>query len=116
MNYEAIKVWVDVAQFAWMIAATIWAFWGNKHKETHERIGAAETEIGDHSDRLAKVEAHVKHMPRHDDITQVRELISRVGGDVKGVQADVRGVRELIQPMQHTIQLMNEFLLNHNRR
>jgi len=104
MNYEAVKVWIDVSQFAWMIAATIWAFWGNKAKETNVRVDGVERTTSDHAKWLTRINEQVKHLPTS---AELEELV----GDVKALKAGMDGMREGLKGITRQLELINEYLL-----
>jgi len=104
MNYEATKVWIDAAQFLWMIAATIWAFWGNKAKETNARIDGIEKKTVDHDKWLTRVNEQVKHLPTN---AELEELV----GDVKALKAGMDGMRDALKGITRQLELINEYLL-----
>lgn len=116
MDLETAKFVFSIAQFLLTGGIGIYVYISNKQRVTNERMQNMETEIDgrldDHSSRIARVEEGIKHLPSTSDIAQVRELVSRVGADVRGLQSDFNGMRELMKPMQRTIDLINDYLLN----
>ncbi len=116
MDLEAAKFVFNVLQFLLTGGIGIYVYISNKQRVTTNRIQEMETEIDDrlddHNGRIASIEATIKHQPTTKDIEAVRDLVARVGGDVRALQSDFSGLRELIKPMQHTINLVNDYLLN----
>lgn len=108
MSYEAAKVWVDVFQFAWMIGATIWAFWGNKSKETQDKVDAVEKRTQDHEKWLTRLNEQVKHLPTG---TELEELV----GDVKGLRAEVAGMSDAFKGVTRQLELINSYLLEQKK-
>lgn len=122
MNYDALKAWIDLAQFVWIIGATIWAFWGSKDKAIRAKLGKHAESIGEIDVRITRIEESSKHVPTHEDLSVMHEkmnelsqMVERIGGDVRATKAEVAGVRGLIVPMQRTIELVNEHLLNQSK-
>ena len=119
MSLEIAKMLFDALQFIATGLIAFYVYISNKQRATNERVAKLEAEIDsridDHSTRLTRVEETVRHLPIDDDITAVRDMVSRVGGDVKGLTSEVHGLRALMQPMQHTIELVNAYLLNQNK-
>lgn len=97
MNYDALKVWVDVAQFAWIIAATIWAFWGNKDRETKTMLAEHAEQITGLDLRVARVEESDKHNPTHDDIGGVYEKLNDINGEIKEVGGEMKALRAQVE-------------------
>jgi hypothetical protein len=120
MDKSNLQLWFDIAQFLATGAIGVYVYISNKDRVTNTRIteleGYVEKRLDNHASRIATVEETVKHIPSHGDIGEVRDMIGRVGGDVKGLAAEVKGVRDMMGPMQNTIALMNEFLLKQNQR
>lgn len=116
-NYEALKFFLTLGNIVLTAGVGFYVHLSNRHRVTNERISKLEEKIDsrldDHESRLTRNEERVSHLPGVDAVQQVRELVTRVGGDVRGLQAEVAGLRELVKPMQNTIQLVNEYLLNH---
>lgn len=119
MDYELLKLAVDVVQFLLTGAIGVYVYLANKNRVTNERIGRLEEDVDarldDHTSRLATVEAHLEHLPGADAVGEVREMVARVGGDVKGVKAEVQGIREVLAPMQRVIDNVQQYLLNQNK-
>lgn len=113
MDYRLI---FDIAQFALTGGIGIYVYLSNRHYVTHQRISNLEAEVDarldDHVQRLATVEERLKHVPATAEIGEVREMIARVGGDVKAVKAEVQGVRDQLSPMQRVIDSVQQYLLN----
>jgi len=123
MNYDEMKVWVDLAQFLWIIGATIWAFWGDKDRAIRAKLSAHAASLGTIDVRVARIEEASEHAPSHNDLTGMHEKlnevtakIERIGGDVRAVKAELGGVRDLITPMQRTLELVNEHLLDQRNK
>lgn len=104
MNYEAMKVWVDIGQFLWMIAATVWVFWGDKDRETSGRVKQAENKIISHNGKLIRLEEQVKHIPSHDQIAEMR-------GDVQALKAQMESVDAHVKGVHRQLELINQYLL-----
>lgn len=104
MNYEAVKVWIDLLQFVWMVVATIWVFWGNKNKEINDRVAAAEEKIGDHQGWLTRINERLKHLPTSAEMEEI-------AGDVKGLKAEMTGVKDALKAISRQLELINEYLL-----
>lgn len=117
MDIEQLKLLFNVLQFLLTGGIGFYVYMSNKNRVTNERMGKMEddidTRLDDHSSRLARVEETVRHLPMNKDIDGVRYMVASVGGDVKALTAEVTGLRELMKPMQHTIDLVNQYLLNH---
>lgn len=119
MDIELGRLLFDIAQFVLTGAIAFYVYISNKNRATNERVTKLQelidAQIDDHAARLATVEEFMRHVPAAGDIAEVREMIARVGGDVKGLKAEVQGVRDVLKPMQRTIELVNEFLLKDSR-
>jgi hypothetical protein len=115
MNYDELKVWIDAAQFLWIIAATIWAFWGDRHRETKEELAAHAGSINELRALVARAEHLATQAPTHDDIGDVHEKLNEINGEVKGLTAEIKGLHELLKSMQHPVNTITEFLINQGK-
>lgn len=127
MDLEAAKFVFNVLQFLLTGGIGIYVYISNKQRVTRDRVEAVASEINnklgkmetetdlrldDHTERIAGIEATIRHQPTTKDIEAVRDLVARVGGDVRALEGKINGVVGLIDPMQKTLQLVNEYLLN----
>ena len=104
MNYDAMKIWVDLAQFAWIVGATIWAFWGDRNKEITTRVGEVEGTVGKHGERLTRIESGAGHDEFYTEL-------GRVSGDVRALQAQMDGMGDTLKGMHRQLELINGYLL-----
>ncbi len=113
---EIAKFAFSVLQFLLTGGIGIYVYISNKQRVTNANMAAMETDIDDrlddHSGRIARVEEAIKHLPSATDITNLRDLISRVGGDVRGLEGKFNGVVDRLASVQHSLQIVNDYLLN----
>lgn len=86
MNYEAFKIWIDVAHIGVTLGIAVWLWLSQRSDKT-------DTRLDDHDTRLTAVETKVEAGPNHDDlgsihdrITEVARLQERVAGEFQGVK------------------------------
>lgn len=115
VDYGALQLAFDVLQCLITAAIGVYVWISNKSRVTHARITKLEKDVDgrldDHNVRLANIEAHMKHLPGHDDIDDLREKVSSLNGTVERLRGDVHGVRDALRPLQNVVALFNEFLL-----
>lgn len=86
MSPEEIKGWVTVALNVAnaLISAGLWLYvrYGDRNKEVDAKFSALRTDFDTRADthdmRLASLEAHVRHMPTHDDLAKLYERVNVV--------------------------------------
>jgi hypothetical protein len=89
MNYEAWKIWIDLAQFAVMLGLSLMIHLSNK-KQVEKK------EINDLNARLTSIESETKHAPTHGDLTKIYERIAgtehRLGEQINVVGGTVQRI------------------------
>jgi hypothetical protein len=92
MNYEALKIWIDLAQFILMIGLSLIIHRSNKKQVEKDDVIAIEA-------RLTRMETDTKHAPTHSDLSKLyermagtehrlSERIESVGGSVKRLEGE----------------------------
>jgi len=109
MTYDAIKIWVDVAQFVITGGIGVYIYLINKNDATNSRISSFEAStddrLDDHHTRLATVEAQIKQMPTHGDLGEVRESVA-------SLQAETKNQTEILRGIQKQVSRLTDFLLD----
>lgn len=108
MSYDAIKIWVDVAQFLITGAIGVYIYFVNRGDATNERItNMAEDydeRLDDHQGRISRVEETLRHMPTHDDLDVLKQ-------DVSALKAETRGQTQLLERLEHTVGRISDWLI-----
>lgn len=108
MNYDAIKVWVDIAQFIITGAIGVYIYLVNKSDATNERISTLaedhDERLDDHQGRIARIEEAMKHMPTHDDLDELKR-------NVATLQAETRGQTQLLERLEKTVGRISDWLI-----
>lgn len=83
-------------------------------EKTLERYEVTERTVNDIKVLTARIEVHLGHLPKHDDLQQIHERISKNGRAtneaataVAGLSADVRGLREAVDRL-HAVELARD--------
>lgn len=107
-DYEALKIWIDLAQFAVMAAIGIWMYLEKRHDKTSERISGLESAADKRHDavdaRLVRVETHIEHLPKTDDLEKLYERVRLVDHRTSHMEGEFREVRR-------TLGLIHEYLM-----
>lgn len=98
LNYDALKIWVDVLQFLILGGFAVGAWLVRKSDNTAEIVTK-------HGERLATLEADLSGMPSHTDITALRAEMSQTRAAVENVAGELKQITNLVSTI-------NEFLLN----
>lgn len=119
MDYEVLKFWFTLANFLLTGGVGFYVHISNKNRVTNERVSTIaekmDGRLDDHDRRLATVEELVKHLPRHDDMTGLRQMCERVGGEVKGLRGEMSGMAQLLAQMQKPVDMITQYLINHGK-
>lgn len=109
MNYDAIKIWVDVAQFLITGAIGIYIYLVNKGDATNERIstlaGDHDERLDDHQQRISRIEEALKHMPTHDDLSGIK-------ADIASLKAETQGQTLLLERLEKTVSRISDWLID----
>lgn len=97
MNYEAVKLWVDIAQFALMLFLSVMIHLSNKRQ-------VEKKEIKDMEARLARIETEAKHAPTHEDLGKIYKEINSTNKHVQEMSGEFRSAK-------HTLDLIHQHLL-----
>jgi methyl-accepting chemotaxis protein len=101
MDYDALKVWVDVAQFVLLAAVGAWSWLAQRNDETRAAVA-------DHAERLSAIEARVTKMPDHDDLSKLWTEMNETRAAVERV------IGELTQ-ISKQLSMISEYLLNQSK-
>lgn len=94
MDYDALKVWVDVAQFVVIAAVGAWSWLAQRNDETRAAVAS-------HAARLSAMEARLGEVPDHDDLArlwtelnQTRSAVERVIGELSQISKQLSMISE----------------------
>jgi len=108
VNYDAIKIWVDVAQFLITGAIGVYIYLVNKGDATNERISNLaedhDERLDDHQQRISRVEEALKHMPTHDDLSGIK-------ADIASLKSETHGQTELLRRLEATVGRISDWLI-----
>ncbi|OZY84833.1 hypothetical protein CBP51_16865 [Cellvibrio mixtus] len=109
MNIEEIKFGLGTVQWLVMAAIGIYAWVVRRgsasRTESEEKFAELEAQVLAVRERLVALEAEVKNMPTE---LSVRELIAQLAS----LKAYQEGNKQQLNTMQHTVNRINDFLLN----
>ncbi|HIC79858.1 MAG TPA: hypothetical protein EYP07_02680, partial [Kiloniellaceae bacterium] len=102
-DYGAWRFWFDVAQSAFMLAVSIWAWQANKHRATKSTINRIEgqfendikgldSRLDEHRDRLTTVELELSHVPGPKDIGEIHYRVDQIGQGVKSLKGELKQI------------------------
>lgn len=90
----------------------LWIGWSMK-RIADQAIATVRDDIGDHEERLIRLEETVKALPSSRDVTRLREEIGKLAGDVKALSRDVQGVSDAGKTVQKGLDFLNQYLMEH---
>ena len=113
------RFWFDAAQVVWAIAVPVYVWYSNRQRATKEAIARVEQKhdadvkrledrLQEYGNRVLQLEQQVMHLPNNEKIGQVHYRIDQLGQGVKGMEG------QMVQ-MNHTLQLIQGFLLEGKR-
>lgn len=104
MSYEALKVWIDLLQFLWMIVATVWLFWGGRLKDLRGSAEKNAEGISGLDVRVTRLEEADSHALTHEDLKPLYRKLDEINGGLQGVVGKV-------EAMSAQVQMINKHLL-----
>lgn len=106
MNYLLL---FELLQFVFNIALGIYVHLTNKDKATNQRIEKitqnVEGRLGEHADRLARLEEGTESSPTHKDLSDLHTRINGLSSEVSSMIGETKSMR-------HILQLIHQHLLN----
>lgn len=58
------------------------------------------TTLRDHGHRLSVLETTVRHMPRHNDLTEIRRELSVLNGSISAIEERSQSTQEMVRSIQ----------------
>lgn len=118
-DYDAAKVWLEVARWLAIIGLGVWGYLRTKDNdnatavknvadELAEFIRASAKANHEQNNRLTIMEETVKHLPTHREQSELRE-------EVASLSSDVGGMKQLLERVEHQTNLIHDHLLNKPR-
>lgn len=109
MQYETIKIWIDLTQWLTTAAVGLYVYAVNRHRVTNARISALEEHVDkrmdDHSDRLARLEQDARHAPSHEDLKRIHHRLDSVNGELREMRGEFHAANR-------TLELIHQHLLD----
>lgn len=109
MNYDMLKFWFDVLQFAGTILIGVYVWLSNRHRVTAERITKLEDDVDrrldTHTDRLTALEVSAAAAPTHDDLKILHKRLTDMNGELQKLAGNSMQV-------SRTVELIHQHLLN----
>ena len=96
---------LQIVQILVTAAVTLYAWRISRDRAQRAELDALDAEIGSVRERVQSLEADLRHLPSHDDLSGIHEKINGVARGLEGMRG------ELVQ-MNRTLGLINEHLLN----
>ncbi len=97
-NYDALKFWLDVAQWVFTIGVMIFVWIDRGRSDNRNLIKNLADRQEALEKRLISAEEHLKHSPTHDDIAKLREEYS--------------GLNSKVDRMAITLDRIHDYLMN----
>ncbi|MFK4751461.1 DUF2730 family protein [Oceanobacter antarcticus] len=98
INYQAMQFWFSVANAAITAAIALYVWLASRQRATKK-------DIDEMDDRLIRIEKDVEHAPSRADFEKMNDRITQIGNSVTGVEGELRQIN-------HSLQLINDHLLN----
>lgn len=104
MSYDAMKIWIDVAQFLITGAIGIYIYLINKNDATNRRIAKVEkdtdTRLDNHASRIAKLEGAIEVLPTHQDMNQLNNKVGSLARETSQQTGMLEGLTKQVALIQ----------------
>lgn len=108
MAGEWVKMWIDLGQFVFMLALTLWMALSKKAAVTKAamdaEINSLKERMTEKNQRITRLEEKLLHMPTHVHLAEAVEKIADTHAEVSRLTGSVDGLRAAVD-------LMNRHLL-----
>lgn len=109
IDYKAAGFWFSVGQWAFNVIVAFYLFTSRKHAATNSRVDALTVRVEATEKDVISVKSGIKHMPDHDEITQLRSDITDLIGTIGETKGRLDGINRAVD-------LINEYLIKQGRR
>ncbi|WP_186390375.1 DUF2730 family protein [Stappia sp. TSB10P1A] len=101
---DDIRNWSGPIASLLAIASLIYTWITARSKINEQRLGGHERKLTEHDRRVQKLESEVSHLPRKDDVHELRVALAEVKGSVGRVEESIAGT-------DRTVRRIEQFLL-----
>jgi hypothetical protein len=112
MDYNAWKVWIDLAQLILWALLGIYTWFSNRHRVTNKRIESLETSVDERidgqSERIIRIEERLSHLPGQADLGELHEKVNELSTSTGEVRGEIRAIHR-------TVSMINEHLMRANK-
>lgn len=109
IDFQLLNFGFEVFQSVATACVGIYVYLTNRDKVTNDRItnleDGVDKRLDSHSDRLARLEEAVQHVPTHEDLGDIHTRINDVAAGLSTLTGEVNG-------MHTTLNLIHQYLLN----
>lgn len=113
LDYKALGFWLQFIQVAATVLVFLYVWITNRQKVNSDAIEKMReqfsAEVNEIDDRLIRVEQDIKHLPTHEDVSDLRTSIGTTNQNL----TELRGT---INQINNTVSLMHSYLLNGGTR
>ncbi len=101
INWDQWKFYLDVAQWVYVIALTLWVTIDNGRKDNRRLLGAQEQRLNNLDSRLTTVERDLEHMPSKDRVANLDSKLT-------GVEAQLESIGPQLSQVQNQLSMLIE--------
>ncbi|MGA7673530.1 MAG: DUF2730 family protein [Rhizomicrobium sp.] len=114
MNADTISNLIQAGLAILSVAALGFGFYvrSTARKQIDEAIAPINETLGEHHDRLVKLEAHWETLPTRDDFHKMAVQFTEVVGEMKAIKARMEAIGDTVKATQSSVQRVNDYLLN----
>jgi len=109
IDYKALAFWLQALQAVITGLVFLYVWLTNRQKVNASAIETLRNDltnqINDLDDRVIRVEKDIEHLPTHSDMAGLHTRVNEANDSIKSMSGELK-------QMNHTLQLINDHLLN----
>ena len=96
VNWDAVKVWLDVVQMAAMFGLWLWMKATMGQKTNAKEITEIKGKIDSNEKRLVEMETTIKHLPEARELARINSQLSQTTGQLEGLVSQMNAMQTKI--------------------
>jgi len=105
MDYGAARFYWDVVITLLVGGNFLYTWVANRSDRNNQDIQGIKRHVDGLDKEVIQLKADIAHLPNHQDMGEIHEKINDVAGDLSHMRGKIEGI-------DHSLKMLNEYLLN----